>query len=735
MAASGVREAALALFVALLVIAGFSAFRDDPVIRTLETQSLDWRFRLRGIRPPGQQIAVVLVDDKSLAALGRWPLSRDLFGRAVTALDRAGAKVIGFDVLFSEPDQPVPAGLRAAAAEALSALDGTSNPEFRRSLSDIAEADPDRDFQTAIRDSGKVLLPFALSPLGPPGDAPDYIATSAYARFDKTATEPALPLRPVSALVPIVDLGEAAAGLGHVTIAYDADGAPRYDYVALPFDGDFLPSMPVRIVAAYLGVPWDQVALALGRGARIGTLLVPTDRAMRLLINYRGPRGTFQPISFVDLLEGRVPDDVLRGRIVLIGASFIGDADAVKIPFDSTPAPGVERMANVVSMMLDRDFITELSEGWMAFTLGLVLLIAATMGAAMARLNVRWAIVAAATPLLLWASAAQFAFVCGLWLPAAEPATALAAAALVVLLFRYIVVGREGRYIKSVFGRYLSPEVIESLAADPARLRLGGETRVMTVLFCDVRDFTAIAERFKTDPQALTRLINRFLTPMTSCVMAERGTIDKYIGDCVMAFWNAPLDDPNHVDHACASALAMLGALDALNRKLAEEALAEGRAFAPLDIGIGLNTGLCVVGNMGSEQRFDYSVLGDTVNLAARLEGLTKTYGVKIIIGEETRAQAPNWAALELDLITVKGKTEPARVFALLGDDAFAQSAGFQRLAQSHDRMLAQYRAGDWDAALEMIAQCRSQEPRLQYFYDLSAERISYARSESCSAP
>lgn len=735
MAASGVREAALALVVALLVIAGFSAFRDNPVIRALETQSLDWRFRLRGTRAPGPQIAVVLVDDKSLAALGRWPLSRTLFSQAVTALDRAGAKVIGFDILFSEPDQPVSAGLREAAAEALSDLDDASAPELRGALRDIAGADPDGDFRTAIQASGKVLLPFALSPVGPPGDAPDYVAQSAYTQFDKTAMEPALPLQPISALVPIAGLGEAAAGLGHVTIAYDADGAPRYDYVALPFSGDFLPSMPMRIVAADLGVPWDQVALALGQGARIGTLPVPTDRAMRLLINYRGPRGTFAPISFVDLVEGKVPDDVFRGRIVLIGASFIGNADAVKIPFDSTPMPGVERMANIVSMVLDQDFVTELSEGWSAFDLALILLVAAAMGAAMARVTMCWAVAAAAIPLLLWTSAAQFAFLNGTWLPLAEPATALAAAALATLLFRYTIVGREGRYIKSVFGRYLAPEVVENLAADPARLRLGGETRMMTLLFCDVRDFTGIAERFKTDPQALTRLVNRFLTPMTRCIMAERGTIDKYMGDCVMAFWNAPLDDPDHADHACASALAMLGELEALNRDLVSETPADSQAFSPLAVGIGVNTGICVVGNMGSEQRFDYSVLGDTVNLASRLEGLTKLYGVRIVIGEETRARAPDWAALELDLITVKGKTEPARVFALLGDEAVARSAAFQRLAESQDLMLAQYRAGDWGAALRTIAECREREPTLRQFYDLYEERISHARAETRAAP
>jgi len=229
------------------------------------------------------------------------------------------------------------------------------------------------------------------------------------------------------------------------------------------------------------------------------------------------------------------------------------------------------------------------------------------------------------------------------------------------------------------------------LAAHPERLQLGGETRPMTIMFCDVRGFTAISEAFKSNPPALTKLINRLLTPMSDIIMAHRGTIDKYMGDCIMAFWNAPLDDPDHADDACAAALAMLDELERLNRDLGAEAAAEGRPFQRLDVGIGINSGDCVVGNMGSTRRFDYTVLGDAVNLASRLEGLSKTYGVGIVIGEATREAAPSWAALELDQVAVKGKREAIRIYGLLGDRQLALTQAFAALSDRHAAMLAAY--------------------------------------------
>jgi adenylate cyclase len=304
---------------------------------------------------------------------------------------------------------------------------------------------------------------------------------------------------------------------------------------------------------------------------------------------------------------------------------------------------------------------------------------------------------------------------------------ALAAAALSALLFRYGFVDQQRRRVQLAFRHYLAPELVSQLAANPQQLRLGGDTRMITVMFSDIRGFTSISEQYKSNPEGLSRLINHgFLTPMTRLIMARRGTIDKYMGDCIMAFWNAPLDDAEHADHACDNALAMLRELRRINTELEAEATAEARIFQPLHVGVGINTGECVVGNMGSEERFAYTAMGDAVNLASRLEGQTKTYHVDIILGEATRQAAPAWAALELDLIAVKGKQDAVRIYGLLGDAELAASDRFTAHAQRHDQMLSCYRAQDWTGARTALAGCRSYDEELTGFYDLYAERIAF---------
>ena len=365
----------MALIAAAAVVLLYVLFDTSPILRGLETASLDLRFRIRGVRPPGPAVTVIMVDDASLAALGRWPFSRRLFARALSALDRAGAKLVVFDLLFAEPEEPIPAALRAAARNAASALPGGSSPSLRADLERLAAADPDGELAAAMRASGDVLLPIAFAFTGAATAEPSILEDAAYGRFDKSSHEPVFPLRPVSAVLPIEALAKAALGLGHVNQAYDLDAAPRYDYLALPFGADFLPSLSLRAAAAYLDVPWPDVGLALGEGVRLKGRMIPTDRAMRLLINYRGPRGTFPTYAFIDLLEDRVPAQALQGRLVLLGASFIGDLDSYPSPFGSTPLPGVERMGNIIDTILARDFIAENPAPWPALVVLAILLI------------------------------------------------------------------------------------------------------------------------------------------------------------------------------------------------------------------------------------------------------------------------------------------------------------------------------------------------------------------------
>ncbi len=732
--ARGGREAGLAFIVAIGVLL-FLTFYDSAVMRGLETASLDLRFRIRGAQAPEPATIVVLVDDHSLARLGRWPLSRRLFAKAVERLDRDGARVIAFDLLFAELEQSIPSELRSAARAAAGALSEAQDPRLRSALARLAEDDPDSDFAAALRASGKVLLSLAFSFQGPTEEAPSQLSEQAYLRLDQSLNEPIFPLQPHSAVLPIPELAGAAAGLGHANIAFDHDGEPRYDYLALPFSADFFPSLPVRTAAAYFGLAWGEIGLALGDGIQLGDRLIPTDRAMRLVINYRGPRGTIPTYSFVDLVEGRLRPDAtdpklrvdFKDRIVLIGASFIGIADAYPGPFGNTPIPGTERLANIVDTIIAGDFIRENPLPWPSIVIGLVAALAIATGFAAALLPTRFAVLGGAVPILGWAGGAQIAFEHGLWLPLVNPAVALGMATASVLLFRYGFVDQQRRLIQSAFRHYLAPDLVNALAAHPDRLQLGGETRMLSVMFSDIRGFTAISEQFKANPQGLSRLINRgFLSPMTKLIMARRGTIDKYMGDCVMAFWNAPLDDPGHVDHACDSALAMLAELDRINRQLKAEAEADNRVFHPIHIGVGINTGECVVGNMGSDERFAYTAMGDAVNLASRLEGQGKTYGLSIIIGETTRQAAPTWATLELDLIAVVGKAEAVQIHALLGDAAYGAIPGFTELAECHAVMLQRYRAQDWAGARAALSHCRSRDPRLEALYDLYEERLDY---------
>ncbi len=598
---------------------------------------------------------------------------------------------------------------------------------MRQALAHLADDDPDGDFAAALRANGKVLLPLAFSFEGRVEEAPPQLAEQVYQRLGQSLNEPVFPLQPRQPVLPIAELAEAAAGLGHVTIAFDRDGEPRYDYLAVPFSGDFVPSLPVRAAALYLALPWSQVGLALGDGVGLGDRLIPTDPAMRLVVNYRGPRGTIPTYAFDDLIEGRLAADLFKDRIVLVGASFIGNTDSYPGPFGNTPIPGTERLANIVDTILAGDFIRENPPPWPMIVIGLVAVLAIATGLAAAVLPTRLAALGGAVPILGWAGGAQIAFAHGLWLPFVAPITGLAAATAGVLLFRYGFVDQQRRLIQSAFRHYLAPDLVNALAAHPERLQLGGETRMLSLMFSDIRGFTAVSEQFKANPQGLSRLVNRgFLSPMTKLIMARRGTIDKYMGDCVMAFWNAPLDDPDHADHACDSALAMLAELRRINRELKEEAEVDGRVFHPIEIGIGINTGECVVGNMGSDERFAYTAMGDAVNLASRLEGQSKTYGISIIIGEATREAAPSWAALELDLVAVAGKQEAVRIYTLLGDRAHGATPGFTELAEHHAVMLERYRARDWTEAATALRHCRGRDPRLEPLYDLYAERLAY---------
>ncbi len=459
---------------------------------------------------------------------------------------------------------------------------------------------------------------------------------------------------------------------------------------------------------------------------------IPTDGQGRAWVNF-GPPGGSRYVSARAVLDGTVGRARLEGRFVLVGTSAVGLKDVKPTPVSSA-MPGVEVHAQLLETILANGYLHRPSYA-VAVELTLLAGICLLMMATVAWLGPIGGLVAGAAT-IGGALATSWYFYVEHSLLISVTNAALAGFVLYTTLtvLNFVRNDAEKRRVRTAFSRYLSPDLVKELAQNSDRLHLGGEMRDMTILFCDIRGFTSISEQYRSDPRGLTDFMNRYLTPLTHRALDRHGTIDKYMGDCIMAFWNAPLDDPDHAANACAAACDMLEAIDELNATLKREAEAEGRPYLPIRMGFGINSGICCVGNMGSDLRFDYSVIGDTVNLASRLEGQSKTYGVEVVAGEGTRARAPGCAWIELDLIRVKGKQEAERIFALAGGADVAADPAFRTVSDICRRLLASYRACDWDAGEQAADELRAHPGCARFglnaFGELFAARIAAFRAE-----
>jgi adenylate cyclase len=455
-------------------------------------------------------------------------------------------------------------------------------------------------------------------------------------------------------------------------------------------------------------------------------LVVPTDEHGQLWVHFnKHDQARF--VSAKDVLQGNVPADRFRGRLVLIGTSAIGLLDLKTTPVEAA-MPGVEVHAEILESVLSKSLLVnpdyaigaELS---LAVLIGLAIIIAAPMLSPTVVVLLGAGVIAGLIGLSFYLFAVNH-----LLIDFTYPLISSWLIYLVLTFVNYFREQKQRQQIRSAFGFYLSPHMVEQLARSPEKLVLGGEERRMTILFSDVRGFTTISEHYKDDPQGLTRLMNRFLTPLTNAIIERQGTIDKYIGDAIMAFWNAPMDDADQEANACDAALTMQERAVALNVELKREAEANGGQYMPLRIGIGLNTGPCVVGNMGSDFRFNYSVLGDTVNVASRLESRTKDYRLSMVIGSRTAEKAQDkFATMEIDLIQVKGKKQPEAVFTVIGRAEVANDPRGRELCDLNARMLACYRRQGWDEALALIDRCRKLANGFEVagLYDMYVERIA----------
>jgi adenylate cyclase len=674
--------------------------------RSLEAKALDLRFHLRGVKNPTPEVVLVVIDDRSIAELGRWPWSRRRFAEMVQRLQQARAKVIAFDLLLTEPEADIERQVMQRWRQAVEASDlavpGLTREALAQFLSQLEQtADPDLSLAMALHEAGNVALAFAVVP-GPAYPAlhveqpspPLAISRAAYRVLHNLGTEPPhLTLIGRAIMAPVGAVAGEAMTLGHVNVAFDADGAPRYDYPVAAYAGEYYPSLAVQVARAFLGLAPEQMRVVFGEGIQLGRIRIPTDESMRLLVNYLGPRGTFPTYTFADVLQGRVPDSAFAGAIVLIGAVASGLGDTFITPFEAA-LPGVERHATVVDNILRQDFLhrrdmTALLDLACVVGLGLV------VGWLSSACPTFWGSFAAVGVGACYLTANILAFMwAGLWVNLLFPLLAVALGQSSVTLFRFLTEERQKRMIRQAFQHYLHPAVVEQVSQNPQLLKLGGESRELTVLFSDIRGFSAIAEA--CPPESLVRLLNEYFTVMTQVVFRHQGLLDKYIGDGIMAVYGAPLRDPEHAYRACHTALDMMGALDTLRAQW------KARGLPSLNIGIGINTATMVVGNMGSDLRFDYTVMGDGVNLASRLEGANKEYGTNILISEATWNQVKDrLATRELDRIRVRGKAQQTRIFEVLGWHPLPEDRA--ALVRLFELGLQDYRAGHWENALQFF--------------------------------
>ncbi len=710
----------LALFFFFLIHT--SGLKESRLFTTVENLTYDARVLLTMPNTVDPRVVIVDLDEKTLAAEG-WPMPRNRTAHMVTQLlDRYQARAIGFDVLFGEPD-------RTSGIERLDQLaqaEMADLPGFRERVDALrVKLDNDRALADAIR-GRPVVLGYTFDPVATlakgalPAPLLDSKATSQYSVNFFAASGH-------SGNLPVLQEATPLAGFFD-NPDLDSDGIFRSVPLVQIYKGALYPSLALAVTHLALGSPELQLefeppdaraSINLER-VRIGQATAPVDERVSVKVPYRGRFGSFPYVSAVDVLEGKADPAVLKNAIVLVGTTAAGLLDLRSTPVGQAYA-GVEVHANIVSGLLDGrikqkapyyvgiEFTTLLS-------IGLLMAWLFPKVPPLASAGVAAGLIAAGVLLGFWTwQSGNFV------MPMGVPIVYTLLVFLAQLLYGYFIETRRARDTAKTFGQYVPKEIVEEMAASNLQISMEGKSKEMTVLFSDVRSFTTISEQFKDRPTELSELMNNFLSPLTQIIQRHRGTIDKYMGDCIMAFWGAPLDDPDHATHALQAAIELPKAMRALDGEFAK------RGWPPLHIGVGLSTGNMRVGNMGSEFRVAYTVMGDPVNLGSRVEGLTKEYGVTVICSEFTRASGPaDWSYRELDQVRVKGKDQPVSIYEPMGPKDALDAAVRQDMAR-HRGALKQFRAQKWDEAeAEFFSLSRGPNP--QKVYEIFLERIAYYR-------
>lgn len=697
----------LLIALGLFVLIAATYLLRPQILEDIEGRLLDARFKLRGPIEGSGLVSLVTVDERSLERFGRWPWSRERIAQLIEALSVQGAAVIGLDIVFAEPQaNPL--------AEQLGQLQALGDAERTRLAQLLEDRDPDRLLAAGIEHSARVIGGYffytsaqsaqGLRPI-PPEQEQELLARSGVdalrSRSDKFPAREALARR---GNIPLI--ASAAQGAGFFNFIPGRDGIIRNAPLLMRYQGEFYPSLALKTLAFYL----DRASIVVHAEdygidhISLGGYAIPTNEVGELLLNYRGPAGTLERISAADILEGRLEPGRLEGKLVLLGVTAIGVYDAHSTPYGPS-FPGLEIQGNVAENIIQGDFIHHTGMELLIDLLAVftVLLLLALMLPRFSGIVYRFALTLAVLALYIWLNLYWFA-AHQLWLNLTYPLLAWVLGYISLNLYLALVVERRYATVHTAFKYYLQPELVDRLTQDPELLQFGGAQKHLTILFSDIRNFTNLSEGLT--PLQLAKFINCYMDPMTEEVLKHRGTLDKYIGDAVMAIFGAPIPVPEHARDACQSALAMIADLDHI-----ETCCPELAHIFPIRIGIGIHSGDVVVGNLGSSFHFTYTALGDNVNLASRLEGLTKVYGVNILVSEATRGEVgAQFAFRELDRVRVKGKQVPIRIFELLGSQATLEPGQTQALAQWHEA-LAHYHAQAWESALSGFERLQAHEP------------------------
>ncbi|MBP9713025.1 MAG: adenylate/guanylate cyclase domain-containing protein [Sterolibacterium sp.] len=714
------------LLLMLTVLGHALHFYSLEIVSRLDAILYDSKLRMTMPRSIDDRVVILDIDEKSLAEIGRWPWNRAQMAALMGQLfEHYQIRLVGFDVVFAEPDDSSGMG----QLDALSRKELRADREFLSAYRSLRPGlDYDARFAQALRGRPVILGYYLSNRADDPGSGALPTPVLAAGQLEQTGSG-GVSLTHWSSFGGNLPLFQKnAAGAGHFNPIVDFDGIVRRVPMLAEYHGNYYESLSLAMVRAYLGFPEVVPGFpATGAGdlewldmaAPLGILRIPVDESAAALIPYRGYEGSFPYFSMADVLKGRVPLERLQGRIALVGTSAPGLKDQRATPVGEAYS-GVEMHANLIAGMLDGQL--KLKPSYALAVDFLQLLVAGLlMIFLLPRLSpMRASLLALLIFLLLGGinlAAWQYAnFV----LPIAAALTLVVSLFALNMSWGYFVESRSKRQMTGLFGQYLPPELVEEMSRDPENYSMAGRKAELTVLFSDVRGFTTISEGL--GPDELANLMNEYLGAMTQIIRHRRGTLDKYIGDAIMAFWGAPVEDADHAKHAVLSAIEMQQALPALNRVLAQ------KGWPELKIGVGVNTGVMTVGDMGSPVRQSYTVMGDAVNLGSRLEGITKQYGVGILVGEHTWAQLQGVMAFrEIDRVRVKGKAEPVGIYEPLCELTQAPAEMLAELAR-WDQALTDYRAQHWHEAEQGLQALSALTTPPRYIYTLYLERIAHLR-------